>query len=82
MEIQLREILSTTKRMAQIISFHSGQPLEKVERDLDRDYFMTADEAKEYGLVDEVLAPRRGVSLELLQLADEASAAGASAAAG
>src|ERR1700742_361308 len=57
MEIQLREILATTKRMAQIIAFHSGQPLEKVERDLDRDYFMTAAEAQEYGIVDEVLAP-------------------------
>lgn len=75
MEIQLREILATTKRMAQIIAFHSGQPLEKVERDLDRDYFMTAEEAKDYGLVDEVLAPRRGVSQELLELAGQAATA-------
>lgn len=74
MEIQLREILATTKRMAQIISFHSGQSLEKVEQDLDRDYFMTAQEAREYGIVDEVLAPRRGVSMELLELADQAAA--------
>jgi ATP-dependent Clp protease protease subunit len=73
MEIQLREILATTKRMAQIIAHHSGQPLEKVERDLDRDYFMTAEEAKEYGLVDEVLAPRRGVSAEVLELAGQAA---------
>jgi ATP-dependent Clp protease protease subunit len=75
MEIQLREVLSTTKRMAQIIAFHAGQPLEKVERDLDRDYFMTAAEARDYGIVDEVLAPRRGVSAELLELADQAAAA-------
>ena len=38
-----------------IISHHSGQPLEKVERDIDRDFFMTPEEAKEYGIVDEVL---------------------------
>jgi ATP-dependent Clp protease protease subunit len=73
MEIQLREILATTKRMAQIIAHHSGQPLEKVEQDLDRDYFMTAEEAKEYGLIDEVLAPRRGVSAEVLELAGQAA---------
>ena len=61
MEIQLREVLSTTKRMAQIIAFHSGRSLEQVERDLDRDYFMTAQEALEYGIIDEVLdaPPRR-----------------------
>src|SRR6185436_17633781 len=39
MEIQLREVLSLTERMAQIIAFHSGQPIEKVREDLDRDYF-------------------------------------------
>jgi ATP-dependent Clp protease protease subunit len=73
MEIQLREVLSTTKRMAQIIAFHSGRPLEQVERDLERDYFMTAQEACEYGIIDEVIAPRRGVSMELLELADQAA---------
>jgi ATP-dependent Clp protease protease subunit len=75
MEIQLREVLATTKRMAQIIAFHSGKRLDEVQRDLDRDFFMTAQEACEYGLVDEVLAPRRGVSAELLELADQAAAA-------
>jgi ATP-dependent Clp protease protease subunit len=73
MEIQLREVLSTTKRMAQIIAFHSGRSLEQVERDLERDYFMTAQEACEYGIIDEVIAPRRGVSMELLELADQAA---------
>src|SRR5215469_13281245 len=48
MEIHLREVLATTKRMAEIIAFHTGQPLEKVERDIDRDYFMTPEEAKAY----------------------------------
>jgi ATP-dependent Clp protease protease subunit len=75
MEIQLREILATTKRMAQIIAHHSGQPLEKVEQDLDRDYFMTAAEAQEYGIIDEVLAPRRGVSMELVELTEHAATA-------
>jgi ATP-dependent Clp protease protease subunit len=80
MEIQLREVLSTTRRMAQIIAFHSGRPLEQVERDLERDYFMTAGEALEYGIIDEVLTPRRGVSKELLELADDAASTIAAAA--
>jgi ATP-dependent Clp protease protease subunit len=69
MEIQLREVVATTKRMAQIFAHHTGRPLEEVERDLDRDYYMTAEEAREYGIVDSVIAPRRGVSAELLELA-------------
>lgn len=73
MEVHLREFLAITRRMAQIISFHSGRPLEQVERDIDRDYFMTAEEAKEYGLIDEVFAPRRGISAELLAEADRAA---------
>ena len=80
MEIQLREVLSTTKRMAQIIAFHSGRPIEQVERDLERDYFMTAEEALDYGIIDEVLTPRRGVSKELLELADDAASTIAAAA--
>jgi ATP-dependent Clp protease protease subunit len=62
MEIHLREVLSTTRRMAEIIAFHSGQPLEKVEQDIDRDYFMTPEEAKAYGLIDEIIVPARGLS--------------------
>ena len=67
MEIHLREVLATTKRMAQIIAHHSGRPLEQVERDIDRDYYMTAHEALEYGLIDEVIAPRRGIAAELFE---------------
>ncbi|HWG73608.1 MAG TPA: ATP-dependent Clp protease proteolytic subunit [Acidimicrobiales bacterium] len=74
MEIHLREVLATTKRMAQIISFHSGRPLDQVEHDIDRDYFMTAAEARDYGIVDDVITPKRGISAELLALADEAAA--------
>jgi ATP-dependent Clp protease, protease subunit len=62
MEIHLREVLATTRRMAEIIAHHSGRPIDEVERDIDRDYFMTAEEAVAYGIIDEVLEPRRGVA--------------------
>ena len=62
MEIHLREVLATTKRMAEILAHHSGQPLSRVEADIDRDYFMTPEEAKAYGLIDDIILPRRGVS--------------------
>jgi ATP-dependent Clp protease protease subunit len=62
MEIHLREVLATTRRMAEIIAHHTGRPIDEVERDIDRDYFMTADEAVAYGIIDEVLEPRRGVA--------------------
>jgi ATP-dependent Clp protease protease subunit len=73
MEIHLREVLSTTKRMAQIIAYHSGRPVDQVERDIDRDFYMTAQEAKEYGIIDDVITPVRGVSAELLAAADRAA---------
>jgi ATP-dependent Clp protease, protease subunit len=56
-QIAAREILAMTERYAQIISDHTGQPLEQVKRDIDRDRYMTASEAVEYGLVDEVIHP-------------------------
>ncbi len=62
MEIHLREVLATTHRMTEILSHHSGRSMEEVEHDLDRDYFMTAEEAKAWGLIDDILVPRRGVS--------------------
>jgi ATP-dependent Clp protease, protease subunit len=61
MEIHLKEVLATTRRMAEIIAFHSGQTLDKVEADLDRDYFMTPEEAKAYGLIDDIIVPTRGL---------------------
>ena len=61
MAIQLREVLATTRRMVEIIAHHTGRPVEQVEKDVERDYFMTAEEAKDYGLIDDVIAPRRGV---------------------
>ncbi|MFN2189979.1 MAG: ATP-dependent Clp protease proteolytic subunit [Candidatus Promineifilaceae bacterium] len=53
--IQANEILRLRKSLNDILSFHTGQPIEKIEDDTDRDIFMTAEEAKKYGLVDEVL---------------------------
>lgn len=55
MEITVREVLKLKKELYEIISYHSGQKYSKVEKDGDRDYWMTAEEAKEYGMVDEVL---------------------------
>ena len=54
-EIAAREIKKLKQELYTIISDHSGQPFEKVERDSDRDYWMTAEEAKEYGMIDQVL---------------------------
>jgi ATP-dependent Clp protease, protease subunit len=65
MEIQLREALSLTRRMAEIIAHHSGRSVEEVTRDIDRDYFMTADEAVAYGIIDSVIAPRSGLGYAL-----------------
>lgn len=53
--IHAREILRIKEALNKILSFHTEQPLEKVETDTDRDYFMSGDEAKEYGIVDEVV---------------------------
>jgi ATP-dependent Clp protease protease subunit len=54
-EIHAREIIDVRKRLDEIISKHTGQPLEKVAKDTERDYFMSAEEAQEYNLVDQVI---------------------------
>jgi ATP-dependent Clp protease protease subunit len=56
-EIHAKEIIDTRKRLDEILADHTGQPLEKVSRDTERDYFMTAEEAKEYNLIDRVIEP-------------------------
>ena len=58
-EITAREILRTRKELYEIIAQHTGQSIKKIEKDGDRDYWMSALEAKEYGLIDEVVAKRR-----------------------
>jgi ATP-dependent Clp protease protease subunit len=55
MEITLKEILKLKKELYDIIAQHSGKPFAEVERDSDRDYWMTSEEAKAYGMIDEVL---------------------------
>jgi ATP-dependent Clp protease, protease subunit len=57
-EIHAREILKTREQLNKILAERTGQPLEKIQNDTERDYFMSADEAKNYGLVDDVLANR------------------------
>ena len=57
--IQAREILRLKDRLNEIIAKHTGQPLEKVVKDSDRDYFMSADEAKIYGIVDDVITGKK-----------------------
>ncbi|WP_185852176.1 ATP-dependent Clp endopeptidase proteolytic subunit ClpP [Blattabacterium cuenoti] len=58
-EITVREILKLKKELYEIISKHSGLPIEKIEKDSDRDYWMTSIEAKEYGMIDEILEGKK-----------------------
>jgi ATP-dependent Clp protease protease subunit len=57
-EIHARDILKTRTLLNKILAERTGQPLERIERDTERDYFLSADEAKDYGLVDQVIAKR------------------------
>ena len=61
-EIHARDILRTKEQMNRILAERTGQDYEKVCRDTERDYFMTADEAKDYGLIDQVIAQRQQVA--------------------
>jgi ATP-dependent Clp protease, protease subunit len=54
-EIHAREIIDVRKRLDEIIAKHTGQPMEKVQKDTERDYFMSAEEAREYSIVDRVI---------------------------
>ncbi|MEW6058736.1 MAG: ATP-dependent Clp protease proteolytic subunit [Actinomycetota bacterium] len=58
-EIQAKEITRYRKLLEELIASHTGQPLEKVAKDTDRDFILTAEEAVEYGVVDEVIASRK-----------------------
>jgi ATP-dependent Clp protease, protease subunit len=59
-EIQARETIALKRRMEEIFAEHTGQPLERVSKDMERDYFMTPQEASEYGIIDNVLVHRQG----------------------
>ena len=57
-EIHAREVIQVRQTLDEILSQHTGQTVEKVSKDTDRDYFMTAQEAKEYGIIDDVISHR------------------------
>jgi ATP-dependent Clp protease protease subunit len=57
-EIHAREVIQVRQRLDEILAQHTGQTIEKVSKDTDRDYFMTAQEAKEYGIIDDVISHR------------------------
>ncbi len=57
--IQARQILRIKDRLNRIFVKHTGQPLERIEKDTDRDFYMTAEEAKEYGIIDKVIERRK-----------------------
>jgi ATP-dependent Clp protease protease subunit len=71
-EIQAKEILRYRKLLDEIIAQHTGQPIDKVQKDTDRDFIMTAEQAKEYGLIDEVISSRK-VQAGVASLAAKAS---------
>jgi ATP-dependent Clp protease, protease subunit len=70
-EIQAREILYVKAKLNQLLSHHTGQPLERLEADTERDFFMSAEEAKNYGLIDQVISrqniPTAGENVTILK---------------
>ena len=69
-EIQAKEILYHKRRLNELLAHHTGKPLERIEADTERDFFMSADEAKDYGLIDQVISrqnlPKAGVAVTTL----------------
>src|SRR5471030_1924802 len=63
--IKAKEILRLKKRLNEIMSFHTGQPVDRIDRDMERDNYMSAEDAKEYGIVDEVVKSRRDLAAQL-----------------
>jgi ATP-dependent Clp protease, protease subunit len=59
MQIYTKEILKLREKLNEILALHTGQPLEKIRRDTDRNFFMSSDEAKEYGIVDAVIVKKK-----------------------
>ncbi len=59
-EIQAREVIGLKRSLEEIMAKHTGQPQEKLQKDMDRDYYMTAQEAKDYGIIDNVIVHRTG----------------------
>lgn len=61
-DIHAKEMLRLRSELNQILAVHAGQPLEKVAKDTERDYFMTGEEAKSYGIIDEVVTKHKGIT--------------------
>ena len=57
-EIHAKEILKTRAKLNEILAKHTGQPLERIEADTDRDFYMSAEEAQQYGIVDKIIEKR------------------------
>jgi ATP-dependent Clp protease protease subunit len=60
-EIRVKEMNNKKKMLNSILSFHTGQSMKKIEKDTERDFFMTAEDALKYGMIDEVLSPKSEV---------------------
>jgi ATP-dependent Clp protease protease subunit len=78
-EIRAREILRLQQRIKEILAFHTGQPIERISRDMDRDFFMSAQVAKDYGLIDDIIGTTpasRGTGTGSSDSMPEASPAG------
>ena len=58
-DIHAKEIIRTRESLNKLLAFHTGQPLEKIERDVERDFIMTAEQSKAYGIVDEIISKHR-----------------------
>jgi ATP-dependent Clp protease protease subunit len=58
-KIHAENLLEVRDQINRILAQHTGQPLERIEEDTDRDYFMTPEEAQEYGLLDEIIRPKK-----------------------
>ena len=69
--IQAKEILRLKKSLNEIMASHTGQPVDRIERDMERDNYMSADAAKEYGIVDEVVKSRREIPAVAAELVDK-----------
>jgi ATP-dependent Clp protease protease subunit len=63
-EIHAREIIKIRQQLNEILAASTGQPLERIERDTERDFFMSPDEASQYGLIDEIILPQAGADTE------------------
>ncbi len=59
-EIYTKEILTLRDKLNQVLSEHTGQPIKKIAKDTDRDFFMSTDEAKEYGIIDNIFKHKPG----------------------